>query len=349
MTGPNFRRAFRRGFYALAAMIGLGGALQAQAATVRVGYIPVIGSAPLFVMQGKNWAHDAGIDLQLVRFQSGPQAVQALVAGQIDAYVAGVLPLLQARAHGVDVKVVATAAIEELEVVSRGALASGLPEQPKLLTPDALRQRFADFTSVTDRMPKIASQPQGSVPDTLLRYWLKERNKLEPAQVANIIGIDIDAAQQAFLAGAVDGAILREPALTIIRHRIPGMRVLATGHDLMPGQPGSVLAIVNENAPDRAAWKSAFLASFVKATHLLATDPEQVEPYVQQALGGGMLPKEIVIEALKASASGYVSDPAAIETAVGQLQDFEVQTGVLHKAEPVSALFDLDSYRQIQQ
>ncbi|PYD71230.1 ABC transporter substrate-binding protein [Komagataeibacter swingsii] len=347
MTGSVFGRFMRRGLYAMAAVIGL--CTNVQAATVRVGYIPVIGSAPLFVMQGKNWARAAGIDMQLVRFQSGPQAIQALVSGKIDAYVAGVLPLLQARAHGADVKVVASAATEELEIVSRGALADGLPEQPAGPGADEVRQRFADFAAKAGHRPKIAAQPLGSVPDTLLRYWLKVRNGLEPAQVADIVGIDIDAAQQAFLAGAVDGAILREPALTIIRHRMPGMRVLASGHDLMPGQPGSVLAIVNEDAPDRAAWKTAFLTGFVKATRLLATDPEQAEPYVQQALGGGMLPRDIIIEALKVSAHDYVSDPAGIVDAVGKLQDFEVQSGLLRKAEPVAALFDLESYRQIAQ
>ncbi|QIP35942.1 ABC transporter substrate-binding protein [Komagataeibacter rhaeticus] len=345
MTVSLFRRVIRRSVHVLTAVLGL--CAGAQAATVRVGYIPVIGSAPLFVMQGKNWTRDAGIDMQLVRFQSGPQAIQALMSGKIDAYVAGVLPLLQARAHGVDVKVVASAATEELEIVSRGALAVDLPEQPVPLAPDALRQRFADFAARAGHRPKIAAQPMGSVPDTLLRYWLKARNGLEPDQVADIVGIDIDAAQQAFLAGAVDAAILREPALTIIRHRMPGMRVLASGHDLMPGQPGSVLAILNEDAPDRAAWKNAFVSGFVRATHLLATDPEQAEPYVQQALGGGMLPKDIIVEALKASASGFVSDPARIVDAVGQLQDFELQTGLLRKAEPVGALFDLETYRQI--
>ena len=347
MAAKVWRHLLRCGLYAMASVMVLCGA--AQAASVRVGYIPVIGSAPLFVMQGTNWGHDAGMDLQLVRFQSGPQAIQALISGKIDAYVAGVLPLLQARAHGADVKVVASAATEELEVVARGDLATGLPEQPATLTPEALRQRLADFAARDGHKPKIAAQPLGSVPDTLLRYWLKVGNGLDPAQVADIVGIDIDAAQQAFLAGAVDGAILREPALTIIRHRLPATRVLASGHDLMPGQPGSVLAIVNASAPDRAAWKTAFVSAFVKATQLLATDPEQAAPYVQQALGGGMLPKAIIVEALKASAGGYVSDPERIMAAVGKLQDFEVESGLLRKAEPVGDLFDLETYRQARQ
>ena len=42
-----------------------------------------------------------------------------------------------------------------------------------------------------------------------------------------------------------------------------------------------------------------------------------------------------------------MSDPAKIVDAVEKLQDFEVQSGLLHKAEPVSALFDLEPYKQI--
>lgn len=107
------------------ATVALGWAVSpAQAAdSIRIGYIPVLGSSALFVIDGEGWAKQAGLDVQLVRFTSGPQAIQALVSGRIDGYVAGVLPLLQARAHGVDVKVVATASIEELSVIARGALA----------------------------------------------------------------------------------------------------------------------------------------------------------------------------------------------------------------------------------
>ncbi|WP_281649449.1 ABC transporter substrate-binding protein [Novacetimonas hansenii] len=337
----------RFGTYVFAAVMAL--CTQAYAApTVRVGYIPVLGSAPLFVMDGRHWLKDAGIDMQLIRFQSGPQAIQALAAGKIDAYVAGVLPLLQARAHGVNVKVVASAAIEELEVMANGPLAQGLPEtasQP--MEGAALKQRFDDFARTNGRKAKIGAQPLGSVPDSMLRYWLKARNDLDPAQVAEIVGVDLDAEQQAFLAGAVDAAVLREPTLTLVRHRLPQARILATGHDMMPGQPGSVLAILNEDAPDRAEWKEKFLAAFVRATDLLSHSPDEAVPYVRSALAGGMLPQAIVQESLRASASHYVSDPSIIVDSVSKLQDFEVQNGLLHTAQPVADLFDLESYRRL--
>nr|WP_242010053.1 ABC transporter substrate-binding protein [Acetobacter conturbans] len=318
----------------------------ASAAAIRVGYIPVLGSSSLFVVDGEGWAKQAGLDLELVRFTSGPQAIQALVAGRIDAYVAGVLPLLQVRSRGVDVKVVASGAIEELAVIARGPLAGGLDvTKPGGLTKEQLADRIAAFTKATGRKPKIATQPTGSVPDTALRYWLKEREGVDLSTV-EIVGIDIDAAQQAFLAGAVDAAILREPALTVIKARVPETRVLATGHDILPGQPGSVLAIVSPNAPDHAPWSGKLTGLFVKGTTLIANHPEEAAPFVAKALGGGLLKPVVIEQALKASSAQFVTDPAQIIPGVKALQDFEVKEGVLKKAVPVDDLFDLQMWRQ---
>ncbi|GBQ93408.1 nitrate/sulfonate/bicarbonate ABC transporter periplasmic protein [Acetobacter nitrogenifigens DSM 23921 = NBRC 105050] len=336
------RRVFCVGVAAIGSLTAVG----AKAATpVRVGYIPVLGSSALFVIDGLGWAKEAGLELELVRFTSGPQAIQALVSGRIDAYVAGVLPLLQARAHGVDVKVVATGAIEELSLVVRGPLAAGLDAgKPGGLSHDALAARFTDFQKTVGRKPKIAAQPQGSVPDTLLRYWLKEREGVDVSAV-DIVGLDIDGAQQALLAGAVDGAVLREPALTVVRARRSDVRTLATGHDLMPDQPGSVLAVLKPDAPERKAWAKALTGLFVRATSLLAEHPEQATPYVTKALGGGLLPPAVIEGALKASAPTFVADPARIMASVSSLQNFEVSQGLLTAPQPVDALFDLQTWR----
>lgn len=40
------------------------------AETIRIGYIPVLGSSALFVLDGKGWAKEAGLDVELVRFTS---------------------------------------------------------------------------------------------------------------------------------------------------------------------------------------------------------------------------------------------------------------------------------------
>jgi NitT/TauT family transport system substrate-binding protein len=78
----------------------LAGPLAAQTARVpvRVGIIPIIGAAPLFVAQGEGWLREAGLDLTVTTFESGPNMIQALASGTIDVYVAGVAPLGVARA-----------------------------------------------------------------------------------------------------------------------------------------------------------------------------------------------------------------------------------------------------------
>ncbi|MDG6093559.1 ABC transporter substrate-binding protein [Acetobacter sp. AN02] len=314
-----------------------------MAASVRVGYIPVLGSSALFVLDGKGWAKDAGIDLELVRFSSGPQAIQALVSGRIDAYVAGILPLLQVRSHGTDVKVMATGAIEELSVVARGAFAAGIPQDGPSAEP--LAGRIAAFTKAQGRRLRIAAQPEGSVPDTLLRFWLTQKEKQDISSV-EIVGLGIDAAQQAFLAGAVDAAVLREPALTVIRSRLPETRTLATGHDMLPDQPGSVLAILRPSSPEHAAWAAKLTGLFVKATAFVSAHPDEAAPYVSKELGAGLLGPDVIARALRASADGFVSDPARIVAGTKALQDFEVSRGLLRSAAPVEDLFDLVTWRQ---
>ncbi|KDE21121.1 nitrate ABC transporter substrate-binding protein [Acetobacter aceti 1023] len=353
MNGANrYGGIMRRVFLRIMLVISLffvGLTQQARAGTpVRIGYIPVLGSSALFVLDGEGWAKQAGLDLQLVRFGSGPQAIQALVSGRIDAYVAGVLPLLQARAHGVDVKVVASGSVEELELVARGPLAQIVPEgQEGGLSAQAIKDGLAKFNQEQGHLPRVAVQPAGSVPDIMLRYWFEKRLDIaQPASVVNIAGVDIDAAQQAFLAGAVDAAMLREPSLTVAKMRVPDARILATGHDMMPDQPGSVLAIVK---PAEVPWAKALTGLFVKANTLVAEHPDEAAPFVRTALGGGMLKEEVLQKALARSAKRFVSDPARIVEGVRQLQDFEVKQGLLRKAEPVDGLFDLEMWKQSQQ
>ncbi len=96
----------------------------------------------------------------------------------------------------------------------------------------------------------------------------------------------IDATQQAVLADAVEGAIVREPALTIIQRRNPGVRLIAGGDELFPGQPGTVLAVSGAflKAQQRAA--QTLVDSLVRAKTLLDTNVERAAPHVAAALGG---------------------------------------------------------------
>ena len=64
-------------------------------------------------------ARDAGLNLKLTQFESGPAMISALASGTLDAYYGGIGPIMVASARGIDVKVYAATAIEEMTFVGR--------------------------------------------------------------------------------------------------------------------------------------------------------------------------------------------------------------------------------------
>ena len=179
--------------------------MQANAATdVRVGFIPVVGAGQFFVIDGEGWARDAGLNLK-TQFESGPAMISALASGTLDAYYGGIGPIMVASARGID-KVYAATAIEEMTFVGRADFGA----QPDAATAAG----FKAFAERQGRPVKIATQPP--VPDTVLRYWLQNVIKADPATY-QITAMGIEATQQALLAGAVDAATIREPTLTVAR------------------------------------------------------------------------------------------------------------------------------------
>ena len=229
------RRQFLIAGATLAAASPFAGAARAQGVTARVGYIPIVGTAPFFVANGEGWLKQGGIETAITVFESGPNMIQALASGTIDIYVAGVAPLAVARSRGVDIRVVASTAVGENVVVTA-------PSLTKFFTDGvAPAAAFKAFRAANGKPARLATQPPGSVPDTVLEYWLWEVAKVDKADVA-IVPMGIDATQQAILAGAVDGGTVREPALTILQTRNPQIKLVAGGEEVFPGQPGTVAA-----------------------------------------------------------------------------------------------------------
>ena len=91
--------------------------------TLRVGYIPIIPMTQLFIMEGEGWTRQAGIDLKLTQFSSGPAMVQALASGSLDVVYVGIGPAMVARSRGIDIKVLASNIIDQVAFIGRGPFA----------------------------------------------------------------------------------------------------------------------------------------------------------------------------------------------------------------------------------
>ncbi|GJE59377.1 ABC transporter substrate-binding protein [Methylobacterium trifolii] len=322
---------FRTFIAAAAAALLSAGAALAQT-PVRIGVIPVIGAAPIFVAGSEGWLKDAGLTPTFTTFESGPNMIQALASGTIDVYVAGIAPLAVARTKNIDVRVVASTAVEEMVFVAGPKLA------PYFAAGTDKAAAFKAFRDKEGRAARLATQPPGSVPNTTLQHWLWQVAKADKPN-AEVVSMGIDATQQALLAGAVDGASIREPALTIVQMRNPAMTLVATGGEMFPDQPGTVVAVFGAFADRNPAAVQGLVNAVVKAVDLLKSDPARAAPAVEQALGKGITDLATIRKALSSPAAKFTADPRAIVEATKKMQTYQVSIGTLDRDVPIDGLF----------
>ena len=326
------RRAFAAAALAAPAIATLPRAAMA-ARTLRVGIIPILAAAPIIVLDREGWAKEAGLELKFVTFESGPNMIQALASGTLDVYVAGVAPLAVARAKGIDIRVVATTAVEEL------VMAAGPKLAPYFKPGVPAAQALAAFRKDTGKAAKLATQPAGSVPNTTMQHWLWEVAKADKAD-AEVVPMGIDATQQALLTGAVDGAVIREPAVTIVTQRDPRQKLVALGGEMFPNQPGTVVALTGALVDKERPVAQALVDMTVKAVDLIKANPDRVAPHIEAVLGKGIVDTATIKAALTSPASKFTADPNRIVDATRAMQAYQVKLGELEKENPLESLFD---------
>lgn len=315
--------------------VGLQGAAAADEVELEVGYMPILPVSQLFVALEEGWLDEAGIEPDLVQFQNGPAMVQALLAGQLDVAYFGIGPAMVARARGADIKVVASNIVEQISIVALGELA------PYFEGDHATA--FQRFAADKGRKAVLTTFPTGSVPETVLQYWLRNVLGANPDDV-EIVFQGAAQVQQALLTGAVDGAAILEPIVSSVLARADDAAVVASGSELFPNQPGAVLAVRAEAIADHPDAVAALVAAHARATDVLKSDATRATPAVAKYVGGGRLKPEIVTSALERSAGGFVADPNAIVDGTRVMHDFQAELGTLKSPVDLSALFDLSIY-----
>ncbi len=338
MRSDNARAPGRRRVLLGAAALAAIAAGPARAATrLRVAYIPILPMAQLFVIQAEGWAAQAGLDLVLTSFSSGPAMVQALASGRFDVAYVGIGPAMVARAHGVDLKVVAANGADEIALLGRGAFAAGWA---KAASPAAA---FAAFRRTTGRKVRIASLPKGSVPDTVLQYWLQRVAQVAPTDVA-VLGFGENRLQQALLAGSVDAASTLEPALTLVQERDPTARVLVRGGTMFPGQPGAVLAVTRTLIETHRDAVQALVGLHIRATDLLRQHPHRAAADLERTLGKGLLTEATLFQAVTSAATHPIADPRLLVAATGRLNAFQAGLDHMPPLQDVAGMFDASFY-----
>jgi NitT/TauT family transport system substrate-binding protein len=305
---------------------------------VRVGYVPVIGASALYVLDRAGWARDAGLDIRLAKFDSGPAAIQAIASGSLDMLAIGVAPVAVAYSRGLGVKVVSAAGTGGSAFLANTPLAEAFAKSGN--DPAAA---LAAFRQANGRAAKIGTLPPGAVPTIALNYWLFKTHQTARADL-EIVAIGIEALQGAILAGAVDGGTVLEPSATIVRKRDPRLKVIATARDMFPDIPGVVIAATGAFERAHADAVQAIVGLVLRATDLIERDPKAAAPYVAQVVGGGLVTPDVMAEALASPAVAYVTDPRAIAAPTRAMFEYEVELGDFAAAPKTEGLFETKYY-----
>ncbi|MDE2575572.1 MAG: ABC transporter substrate-binding protein [Rhodospirillales bacterium] len=321
-------------------LLGLGaGAAPARAAAtvLEVAYIPILAMAQLFIIQGEGWAKQAGLDLKLTRFSSGPAMVQALASGRFDIAYIGIGPAVVAAAHGVDIKVLAGNGIGQGGLLGRGRFAADFPKSPNAAA------AFAAFHKAAGRPVRLATLPKGSGPDTTLRYYLFEVAHVAPGDVT-LLGMGAEQMQQALLSGAVDGASVLDPIPAVVQSRDPSAHVLVDGQTMFPGAPGAVIAARGSALAAHGDAITRLVALHIRATALIRSDPARAARDITAGIGAGLVPQAIIEASLRGEISTFVADPHPQIGPTRKMQTYQMRIGAQDKAVDVGTLFDTAVY-----
>ena len=313
-------------------------ASDAQPAKVKaqIGYMPILPDAQLFVNLENGGLAKAGIEPDLVSFQNGPAMVQALASGQLDIAYFGIGPTMVARSKGANIRVVASNIIQQISVVALGDLA------PYFENGDPATA-FARFRKATGHPAKISTFPVGSVPQTVFAYWLKNKLHADPSDV-DVIYQGASQVQQSLLTGAVDGAAILEPVVSIVEKRQPKARVVASGADMFDNQPGAVVAVRESFIKAHPKVVARLVAAHIKATKALKAGDDAAIDAIAKRVGGGRLPRDIVATAVDHSKSNFVANPHRIVDSTKRMYQFQRDEGTLKAKLDIDALFDTSFY-----
>ncbi|MDQ4102480.1 MAG: ABC transporter substrate-binding protein [Actinomycetota bacterium] len=239
---------------------------QGPAAQLRLGYLPnITHAAALIGVERSLLAGQLGTTaLSAQTFNAGPDAVNALFGGSLDAAFIGPGPAINAfsRSGGEAVRLVAGAASGGVQLVVR----------PEITAPGRLAGR------------RIATPQLANTQDIALKTWLVAQ-QLAPGAV-QVVNIDNAQAVNAYRAGQLDGGWLPEPYATRLVLEA-GAHVLVDEASLWPQRrfPTTVLIVRTQYLQQHPQTVAALLRGLLQVEDYARADPAGAKAVVNSALG----------------------------------------------------------------
>ncbi|WP_028926508.1 ABC transporter substrate-binding protein [Pseudonocardia acaciae] len=239
---------------------------QGPAAELRLGYFPNITHAPALIGQDKG--HFAGqlgnTKLITQPFNAGPEEVNALLGGSLDAAFIGSSPAINAfaKSNGETVRLVAG-------TTSGGAQ---LVVKPDITSPEQLKGKT------------IATPQAGNTQDVALKKWLKEHKIPQGADGVTVQNLENPRTLDLFKSGQVAGGWLPEPWSS--RLVDAGAKVLVDEKTLWPGGqfPTTVLIVRTDYLQQHPDTVAGLLRGLQQSVDFAAANPAEARTVTNEAI-----------------------------------------------------------------
>ncbi|MFF7160206.1 ABC transporter substrate-binding protein [Streptomyces sp. NPDC008086] len=209
---------------------------------VKVGVIPIVDVAPLYLGQKKGFFTKRGIDLKMETAQGGAAIVPGVVSGQFQFGFSNVTSLMIAQTKGVPIKSVVNGVATNGKI---GADVTGVAVK-----------KDSSIKSAKDLVGKtVAVNTLQNIGDTTVRESVRKAGG-DPSKV-KFVEMPFDQMPAALDGGQVDAAWMGEPALTIAK-----------------GQGASVVA-----SPFAETDPKLTAATYFTSTQLLQQKPDLVKKF----------------------------------------------------------------------
>ena len=259
-----------------------------SAEKLRVGWVYAMGNTPLLIAKYNGYFKQAGVDVELVEFDSGPLIKRALEAGDLDLAYMGMPAMAHSVADGINLKIVAKVSYGNAALITKK---------------DSPIRQLSDLKN-----KKIAGVRKRSGMDVMLRgYVLGERAKLDADKDVTILHMPTKMMDASVHQGVVDAAFAWEPYVSLAvltKHA----RVLLDTNTAIPKHPWYVIAARESTLENKRKELYKVLEAHKRAVVYLRTDPsagmaliiktfnlENAVSYSNKKI----LPKEVVTEARK--------------------------------------------------
>ena len=300
-------------------------AVPARREHLRVAYVSVSGSyLPLYVAHDTGLFEQQGLDVELA-FMNGVQAVQALLAREVDVSLTDGAATVRAALGGGDTVILGA---------SPNTFPMKLIANPAVQGPEDLRGR------------RIGVGAVGTSTDFIARYWLRSQG-LVPGADVSLLSVGLSPQSfEAMVAGGTDAGVLTDPITTLALKR--GFRELVDFGALGVEYPLISFATLRSTRREQPTALRAFVAGFVAGT-------ARVEKQREEALDIlARYTRQDEREALNATYDFYVPrffprapyvTPAGITTIIEAIRDTEPRATEVNPEE----LYDNQFVRELDE